>query len=208
MWVPKKGFRSSYSIILCNTHRWIRRKRKYSHHYQRYSTVFCHEMRSIEWQNTVEYRIYFMTEGNEIYRKNERVNDSEYNFLNIPNKNMNPYRVEWTIPRAYFCLVMMWIFEFPTDSTVCITCIPLPLQIQNFLRNHLIISRVDLIFVSCLWVLSKRPSMHTLKLLALKITSYGKYCVLINLHSGGIYIQPQLLKYRCLKNLSLEMFFL
>ena len=41
-----------------------------------------------------------MTEGNEIYRKNERVNDSEYNFLNIPNKNMNPYRVERTIPRV------------------------------------------------------------------------------------------------------------
>ena len=109
--------------------------------------------------------------------------------------------------QVYFCLVMMWIFEFPTDSTVCITCIPLPLQIQNFLRNHLIISRVDLIFVSCLWVLSKRPSMHTLKLLALKITSYGKYCVLINLHSGGIYIRPQLLKYRCIKNFSLEMIF-
>ena len=41
-----------------------------------------------------------MTEGNEIYRKNERVNDSEYNFLNILNKNMNPYLVERTIPRA------------------------------------------------------------------------------------------------------------
>ena len=34
------------------------------------------------------------------FYKNEGVNDSEYNFLNIPNKNMNPYRVERTIPRA------------------------------------------------------------------------------------------------------------
>ena len=41
-------WRDSY-WFLCNTHRWIRKKRKYSHHYQRYSTVFCHEMRSIEW---------------------------------------------------------------------------------------------------------------------------------------------------------------
>ena len=29
-----------------------------------------------------------MTEGNGIYHKNEQVNDYEYNFLNIPNKNM------------------------------------------------------------------------------------------------------------------------
>ena len=34
--------------------------------------------------------------------------------------------------QVYFCLVMMWIFEFLPDSTVCITCIHLTWQIQYF----------------------------------------------------------------------------
>ena len=58
-----------------------------------------------------------MTEGNGIYHKNERVNDSELNFPNIPNKNMNPDRVNQAgeAPQAPGLIHEVWIHIFMRD---------------------------------------------------------------------------------------------
>ena len=50
----------------------------------------------------------------------------------IPNKIFCSENFMRNHSRVYFCLVMMWIFEFLPDSTVCITCIHLTWQIQYF----------------------------------------------------------------------------
>ena len=55
LWYGNPRLKLGALSILCNTHRVMRKAERYSHRYPRYSTVFCHKRRSLEWQNTIEY---------------------------------------------------------------------------------------------------------------------------------------------------------
>ena len=82
----------------------MRKAEWYSHRYPRYSTVFCHERRSLEWQNTVEYRV-------NITRGEAECNISRY-WMRESSQMKYPTHPEGRLrPLAAPARGMCWIFH-------------------------------------------------------------------------------------------------